>query len=122
MKTVAHSLVVALMIGILAPARPGVALPPPPFREKILPMKIADGDANDPGRVFSVPVTCNQFAADFELGCFGTTRVSSSFAKRCGLQIEPDRTLDRSRDPENKLMFEGAAMATIEIGGQERTV
>ena len=37
-------------------------------------MKIADGDPDDPGRVFSVPVTCNAFAADFEIGCYGTTR------------------------------------------------
>jgi hypothetical protein len=85
-------------------------------------MKIADGDPDDPGRVFSVPVTCNEFAADFGLGCFGTTRVSASFARRCHLIIEPDPVLDRTRDPDNKPMFDGAALATIEIGGQEREI
>jgi len=122
MKTVAPILVVVLAVGVFAPFRSTAALPPPPFREKVLSMKIADGDPEDPGRVFSVPVTCNQFGADFEIGCYGATRVSSSFAKRCNLQIDPDRVLDRMHDPQNKPMFDGSAMATIGIGGQERTV
>ena len=122
MKTVAYILVVIASLAGIASDRVMAAPPPPPFREKVLPMKIADGDPDDPGRVFSVPVTCNEVAADFEMGCYGTTRVGSSFAKRCNLQIEPDSVLDRMRDSQNKPMFEGAALATIGIGGQERTV
>jgi hypothetical protein len=109
------------MAGFLAAPRLNAA-PPAPFREKVLPMKIADGDPDDPGRVFSVPVTCNEFGAEFELGCYGTTRVSSSLARRCNLSVEKDRVLERMHDPDDKPMFDGSAMATISVGGQERMV
>ena len=122
MKTVVRILALVAAVVAVAPAQSDATLPPPPFRETVLPMKIADGDPSDPGRVYSVPVTCNQVAADFEVGCYGTSRVSSTFAKRCNLQVVTDRVLDRMRDSQNKPMYEGSAMATVEIGGQERTV
>jgi len=113
------SLLACFAFGPLArAAQPSPAM----FKEKVLPMKIADGDPDDPGRVFSIPVTCNAFGADFELGCYGSTRVSVSFAKRAGVPILPDPTLDRVRDPDDKPIFAGSGTATIEIGGQEREV
>src|SRR3954447_4795596 len=100
------------------------AAPPAPliFRERVLPMKIAEGEPDDPGRVFSIPVTCNAFAADFELGASGCSLVSESFAKRSRISILPDVVLDRLRDPNDKPLYAGSGMAVIEVGGQEREV
>jgi hypothetical protein len=91
-------------------------------QEQILPLTVIEDEVGDPGRVFLLPVKCNGVDAQFELGCFGDTRISLSFAKQCVAHVYPDAELDRTRDPDGKPIYAGAAMLHIEFGGQEREI
>src|SRR5579863_4486449 len=86
------------------------AAAPARLRSQVIQMTVADGKLDDPGRVFWVPVVCNGVEANFELGGFGPSRISESFARECRVSIFPDSQLDRSRDPEGKTIFLGAAI------------
>jgi hypothetical protein len=90
--------------------------------EQVLSLSVVEDEIGDPGRVFLMPVTCNGVEAQFELGCFGDTRISESFAKQCDAHVYPDAELDQTRDPEGRPIFSGTAMMRIALGGQEQEV
>jgi hypothetical protein len=91
-------------------------------REQILPMSVIEDETGDPGRVFLVPLVCNGVETSFELGCFGETRISESFARRCSARVYPDAELDRTHDPAGKPIYAGSATVRIEFGGEEQDV
>lgn len=89
-------------------------------REQVISLEIADGEPDDPGRVFSLPVECNGVAAQFELGGFGVSRISQSLADRVHALILPDSQLSRHHDPDGKPIFAGSAFVSIALGGMEQ--
>ena len=83
-------------------------------------MKIVDSVPEDPGRVFSVPVACNEQEAEFELSCTGTSRLSESFAEKCGAEVLPDEQLARVLDPDGKPEYAGSTTILLRFGGREQ--
>ena len=92
----------------------------PSSREQIIRMKIVDSVPEDPGRVFSVPVVCNEQEADFELSCTGTSRLSESFAKKCAAEVLPDEQLARVLDPDGNPEYAGSTTVLLRFGGREQ--
>ena len=91
-------------------------------REQVLPLTVIEDETGDPGRVFLVPLTCNGVEANLELGGFGDTRISESFARKCNARVYPDAELDQTRDPEGRPIYTGTAMVRIDLAGHEQEV
>jgi hypothetical protein len=91
-------------------------------REQILPMSVIEDETGDPGRVFLLPLVCNGVQTNFELGCFGETRISESFARQCNARVYPDAELDRTHDPAGNPIYAGSANVHIDFGGEEQDV
>jgi hypothetical protein len=91
-------------------------------KQVVLPLRIVDGDAGDDGRIFGVDVFSNNFPATFEIGCFGQSRISESFAKQCAATIEPDFGKDVERDPDGKPVMAGTATIMLRLAELELEV
>jgi hypothetical protein len=89
---------------------------------RTIPLSVAYGPEHDPGRVFSVPVECNQVKGGFELAAYGNSRLSSSFAKRCHAQVQPDESLSRQMAADGGEIFAGTAQVWIAVGGGKQRV
>lgn len=90
--------------------------------EQVVPLTLSEGAADDPGRVFEVPVLCDDLEAQFEFGASGATRISQSMARRCIGQIEPDPALDRTRAPDGEPVFLGRLTIDLRFGGRDFTL
>ena len=88
--------------------------------EKIIPLRVAYGPEHDPGRVFSVPVECNDVKGNFELAAYGISRLSASFAGRCHARVQPDDSLSRQIAADGGDIFAGTAQVWIAIGGRKQ--
>ena len=110
---------VGIAVLAIAGAMAAGAVKPP---EHVLPLTVVEDEAGDPGRVFLMPLTCNGIEANFELGAFGDTRISESFAKKCDARVYPDAELDQTRDPDGRPIYTGTAMVRIDLAGQEQEV
>jgi len=92
----------------------------PNSREQVIRMKIVDSVPEDPGRVFSVPVVCNEREGDFELSCTGTSRLSEHFAKKCDADVLPDEQLAHVLDPDGNPEYAGSTTILLRFGGREQ--
>jgi hypothetical protein len=88
-------------------------------KQVVLPLRIVDGEPNDDGRIFGVDVFCNSVPGTLELGCFGQSRISESFARQCAATIEPELGDNIERDPDGKPVMAGTAKITLKLAELE---
>ena len=89
-------------------------------RQQVIALKIAEGEPDDPGRVFCAPVECNGHEADFPLNCLGPSRISESFAEECGAEVMPDAQLKRVLAADGKPEYAGYALVHMRFAGREQ--
>lgn len=89
----------------------------------VLPLSLCDGDKpDDPLRALMVPVECGGKAGSFELGGYGRTRISETFAVSIGADAQPDEFTRTQLDPQGKPIYLGGARVVLKLGELEQEV
>jgi hypothetical protein len=111
--------IITLLVPVALAGRENAAI----RREQVIPLSLCDGSKpTDPLRPLMVPVECNARAGMFELGGYGRTRISESFARACGIRAGADDFADAQVDPDGKPVYAGGSSARLKIGDLEQPV